>query len=152
MDRKSGKKYNGIIRNIVGDAYILTFDKIEYLLNAVKNIDNYWSKVYYKYNFLRLRLGIHKGRMLQYRSFFGGDSFNLAAALESSGKLTDAYRNNKNIVVTHASDIIKREAIKYNERNKNMFIEVKDEEIKNIKSIKQREILFKTTYIYYPNS
>ena len=55
------KNLNGTIRNIVGDAYILTFTKIEHLLESTIYIYNYWNSVYNTHNLLRLRLGIHKG-------------------------------------------------------------------------------------------
>ena len=69
--------------------------------------------------------------MLQYKSFFGGDSFNLAAILESSGKSTDAYQNSKNIVVTHVSDLIRKESITFNKNYKKAFIKVRNEELNN---------------------
>ena len=38
MFNKIEKDFNGTIRNIVGDAYILTFTKIEHLLESTKYI------------------------------------------------------------------------------------------------------------------
>ena len=90
--------------------------------------------------------------MLQYKSFFGGDSFNLAAMLESSGKSTEAYRNSENIVVTHVSDLIRKESIALNKNNKKLFIKVRDEELNDNNFIKHRKMFINSTYIYYPNN
>ena len=152
MFNKVENIFNGTIKNIVGDAYILTFTKIEDLLESTKYIHTYWSNAYNTHNLLRLRLGIHKGKMLQYKSFFGGDSFNLAAMLESSGKSTDAYQDSKNIVVTHVSDLIRKESITFNKNYKKAFIKVRDEELNNNHFVKHRKKFFQTTYIYNPNT
>ena len=152
MFNKIEKEFRGTIRNIVGDAYILTFTNIEDLLKSTKYIHTYWRNAYNTHNLLRLRLGIHKGKMLHYKNFFGGESFNMAAMLESSGKYTNAYQNNKNVVVTHVSDLIMKDSIKFNKNYKNDFINIRDEELNNNHFIKYRKKFFQTTYIYNPNT
>ena len=150
MFNKIEEDYGGTIRNTVGDAYILTFTKIEDLLESTKYIHTYWSNAYNTHNLLRLRLGIHKGKMLHYKKFFGGESFNIAAMLESSGKYTNAYQDYNNIVITHVSDLIMKESIIFNKNLKKAFIKVRDEDLNNNNFIKHRKKFFKTTYIYNP--
>ena len=86
MYQKVLKEFNGNLRNIIGDAYFVTFNKIGDLINAINYINNYWNKVCNEYGLNRMRLGCHKGTFHIYRSCLAGDALNIAARLESIGK------------------------------------------------------------------
>ena len=150
------KNNNATIRGIYGDAYILTFTKIDDILASLKYIHSFWEDAFNKYKLLRLRLGIHKGKMLQYRRFFGGESVNMGAVLESSGKYTDAFNDTDNIVVTHVSDLIYSEIIELNTTLKNNFNKITEKELKkykiNSRLLKYIKNNFKSTYTFEPNN
>ena len=148
--------YNGVIRGVVGDAYLVTFNKIENLADSLEYIYKFWNNAYKKEKLLRLRLGVHKGQMLLYRRFCGGESFNASAFLESSGKYTDEYNNKENITITHVSEHIKNDLVAINSSYKNNLNKVsKAELIKNKCPDRLYEGLkskFKSTYIFSPIS
>ena len=125
------------------------------MLSAIKYIHNYWTDTYHKHDLLRLRLGVHKGGMLLYRRFCGGESFNASACLESVAKHTSAYNDNNNIVITHVSDIIMKEALKVSKSYKNNFSEVTQAELKKFKCPSRAQNViktrFKSTYIFNPD-
>lgn len=148
------KEHNGIIRGIVGDAYLVTFKKIEDLLSSLNYIYQFWTASYKKYSLLRLRLGAHKGEMLSYRRFCGGTSFNKCAILESSGNYTDEFNINNDIIVTHVSDIIMKDTINIEKLYKKQFRKVSDSELKKFNCpdllVDRLKARLKSTYIYTP--
>ena len=123
------KRFNGNLRNVIGDAYIITFEKINDLINSLDYINKYWSKVCYEFELPRMRLGCHKGTMSLYRSCIWGMAFNVAARLESMGKNLDENKNSENHVITHTSSTIRDEALEYNNDLKKKFRRVSKKEL-----------------------
>jgi len=152
MFQNAIKDYNGTLRNIIGDAYLITFHKIDHLINAIDYIINYWSTASDKYGLNRMRLGCHKGSLYSYRSLLGGKEINNCAVLESSGKKLLEYNDKEIRVITHVSKIIRDEAIELNNNLKNNFRKVTSKEINltKIKSELWRKSL-KSSFSYQSN-
>jgi len=123
------KRFNGNLRNVIGDAYIITFNKINDLINSLDYINQYWSKACYEFELPRMRLGCHKGTISLYRSCIWGMAFNVAARLESIGKNLDENKNTENHVITHASSTIRDETLEYNNDLKKKFRRVSKKEL-----------------------
>ena len=140
------KEQNGKLRNVVGDAYIITFDKIDHLVNAINYINKYWNDSSNKYGLNKMRLGCHKGSFFTYRSLFGSLEVNTCAVLESTGKGL-IENNDQNIrLITHVSKLIRDEALKYDKTLKGNFRKVTSKEMNE----RWRKRL-KSTYSYQIN-
>jgi len=125
------KKYNGCIRNVIGDSYIITFNAIRDLINSINYINDYWTKACNEYRLNRIRLGCHKDTVNIYRSCIAGDGFNIGARLESYAKHLIECENPDNKVITHTSNILYEEAVKYDKGIKNKFRKISTNEIIN---------------------
>jgi class 3 adenylate cyclase len=140
------REQNGKLRNIIGDAYIITFDKIDHLVNAINYINKYWNDASNKYGLNKMRLGCHKGSFFTYRSLFGSLEVNTCAVLESTGKGL-IENNDQNIrLITHVSKLIRDEALKYDKTLKGNFRKVTSKEMNE----RWRKRL-KSTYSYQIN-
>ena len=148
------KKYNGNLRNVIADAYLITFNKINDLISSLDYLHNYWNKVCNEYGLSRMRLGCHKGTINIYRSCIAGKAFTIAARLESYGKNLNENKNTDNKVITHTSSIIRDESIAFNKvliknfrkvPKKEILLEMNSETIKNFNNNFK-----KCTYSYNP--
>ena len=148
------REQNGKLRNIIGDAYIITFDKIDHLVNAINYINKYWNDASNKYGLNKMRLGCHKDKINIYRSCIAGNGFNLGARLESYGKYLVECKIKENKVITHTSSIIYNEAIEYEKGTKEKFRKVTKQEIINKMSSKKKtnwkKMFNNCTYSYNP--
>ena len=146
------RKYNGSLRNVVGDAYIITFINIFDLINAINYIHDYWSKACREYGLNKMRLGCHKGELYMYRSLLGGEIINLSARLESAGINLSEYNNKHIHVITHTSGVIRDEAIEFDNKIKSNFRKVLKKEIIDKLLPKQKQAFIKDfnncTYSY----
>ena len=70
----------------------------------------------------RIRLGCHKDTINIYRSCIAGNGFNIGARLESYAKHLIECENPDNKVITHTSNILYEEAVKYDKGIKNSSI------------------------------
>lgn len=140
------REQNGKLRNIIGDAYIITFDKIDQLVNAINYINKYWNDASNKYGLNKMRLGCHKGSFFTYRSLFGGLEVNTCAVLESSGKGLIENKDQNFRLITHVSKVIRDEALKYDKNLKDKFRKVTSKEMNE----RWRKRL-KSTYSYQMN-
>ena len=116
------KEQNGKLRNVIGDAYIITFDKIDCLINAINYINKYWNDASKTYGLNKMRLGCHKGSFFTYRSLFGGLEVNTCAVLESTGKGLIGNNEQNLRLITHVSKIIRDEALHLNKNLKGAVI------------------------------
>ena len=132
------KKFNGSIRTVVGDAYIVTFNKIGDIINSINYVNEFWGNACNKFGLNRMRLGCHKDKINIYRSCIAGNGFNLGARLESWGKNLVECQNTENKVITHTSSIIYNEAIEYEKGTKEKFRKVTKQEIINKMSSKEK--------------
>ena len=140
------REQNGKLRNIIGDAYIITFDKIDHLVNAINYINKYWNDSSNKYGLNKMRLGCHKGSFFTYRSLFGSLEVNTCAVLESSGKGLIENKDQNFRLITHVSKLIRDEALKYDKTLKGNFRKVTSKEMNE----RWRKRL-KSTYSYQMN-
>ena len=123
------KRFNGNLRNVIADAYLVTFNKIDDLINSLDHLNDHWSKACEKFELPRMRLGCHKGTINIYRSCISGHAFNIAARLESIGKNLNENKNTKNHVITHTSSTIRDETLEYNNDLKKKFRRVSKKEL-----------------------
>ena len=156
MFRHIIKQYNGNLRNVLGDAHLMTFNTIEDLIESIDYIHSCWTDVSKKHGLCKMRLGTHKGTINVYRSCIAGNSFNIAARLESIGKNLSENNNPDIQVVTHASSVIYDEAIKYNQSLENKFRKVPSKEIlTNLTDERKKDFkrnVGKSTYSYISSS
>ena len=123
------KNFNGNLRNVIADAYIVTFNKIDDLINSLDHLNDHWSKACEKFELPRMRLGCHKGTINIYRSCISGHAFNIAARLESIGINLNENKNTNNHVITHTSSIIRDETIEYKPELQKKFRRVPKKEL-----------------------
>ena len=123
------KRFNGNLRNVIADAYLITFNKINDVINSFDYLNKYWNEACEEFGLPRMRLGCHKGAMNIYRSCISGHAFNIAARLESMGKNLYENKNTENHVITHTSSIIRDEALEYNKDLKKKFRRVSKKEL-----------------------
>ena len=123
------KRFNGNLRNVIADAYLITFNKINDVMNSLDYLNKYWSKACQEFELPRMRLGCHKGTINLYRSCISGQAFNIAARLESIGKNLNENKNTTNHVITHVSSNIRDEALEYKSDLKKNFRRVLKQEL-----------------------
>ena len=146
------KNYDGNIRQIIGDAYVMTFTDIENFFNALKYLYNGWSTLCKKNNIPnKLRLGCHKGKIQIYRSAMMGVTFNIAAFLEELAKGTKENKDPNMMTIIHLSDKVRKDYIKCNSDQKNCFRRVSKNELSEKMKTRLKKSGVLSTYIYYPN-
>src|SRR5262249_21137190 len=79
-------EYGGIIRNIAGDIYILTFIELHQTLTAAEKLCRDWNRIIQRYG-LGLSVGIHKGDVHILRSYVYGNDINVAVHLTNLGRM-----------------------------------------------------------------
>ena len=149
------KKFNGIIRNIMADAYLLTFNNINDVLNAISFIIIEWKKICENNNLCKMRIGCHMGEIMSYRTCLSGAAFTIAARLESYAKILPGERESTNKVIAHISNTVYKEAIQSNKDLKKSFRRVNKQELFNKMDIKTQKIYsvsIKLSYVFYPQS
>ena len=146
------KNYDGNIRQIIGDAYVMTFTDIENFFNALKYLYNGWSTLCKKNNIPnKLRLGCHKGKIQIYRSAMMGVTFNIAATLESYAIGTKENQEPNMMTIIHLSDKIRNDFVQQDNQRKKRFRKVTKKELpaRFFNKLKKSGVL--STYIYCPN-
>ena len=66
------EKYNGVIRQVNGDQYFLTFTEFSHTFAAIQEVCDKWKGIVERYG-LGISIGIHKGNLNVIRSFVYGD-------------------------------------------------------------------------------
>jgi class 3 adenylate cyclase len=76
------EKYGGVVHQVIGDSYFLTFSKVNPALEGIASLTEQWAK-FIQWNSIdcSLYIGVHKGDVNILRSHVFGDDINIAAAL-----------------------------------------------------------------------
>ena len=146
------KEQNAKLRNVIGDAYIITFDKIQHVITAFNYINQFWTEVSNQNGLNKMRLGCHKGSLFSYRSLLGGKEVNACAILESKAKGLNEYKDDGIRIVTHVSKSIKDDAINFDKNLRNNFRKVTPEEM-DLNNYSESQWQFKAlsnTFYYQP--
>ena len=92
-------KYGGVIRNISGDQYFLTFSEIEMLFLAVQELYESWKRLMTHYR-LGLAVAVHKGDLNIIRSSLYGNDINVAYVLEQINQSAHPAKVMRSVVVS----------------------------------------------------
>jgi class 3 adenylate cyclase len=79
-------KHGGIIRQVNGDQYFLTFTEADHTMMAVEQLCHSWRKIVDRYQ-LGISIGVHKGKLNVFRSFVYGDDIHTTVYLTQIEKL-----------------------------------------------------------------
>lgn len=85
--KETCRRNHGVVRNIVGDSYIVTFATVTDALTTAEELFSAWE-AHTGTNDIQcgLNIGIHKGDVYVFRSYFFGWDVNVAGALEGMSK------------------------------------------------------------------
>jgi class 3 adenylate cyclase len=75
------EQYGGIVRNVSGDGYLMTFSDTQQALKAVESIYQQWQSVVQRYGH-DLGIGVHKGDIHILRSYIYSHDINMTVGLE----------------------------------------------------------------------
>lgn len=73
-------KFGGVIRQINGDLYFMTFEEANQTITALKMICQNWKSIVDRYN-LGISIAVHKGNLNMFRSYVFGDDINITEYL-----------------------------------------------------------------------
>ena len=96
LEKEVCEEYGGTIRLITADAYFLTFLKADLAFMAIETLCKKWNTFIQMYQIdCGLRIGINKGDLNIFRSCIYGKDINLAARLETTGRIIcpETHRN-----------------------------------------------------------
>ncbi len=99
------EEYAGIVRNVAGDNYFLTFSEVNQTLMAIDKLSQRWKRII-KHHGVGLKVGIHKGNFNIFRSYIYGED------IETTAILTDfirIFRSNANGIAVIATGKIRDE-------------------------------------------
>lgn len=92
-------KYGGIIRQVHGDEYFLTFLDGRQTIKAVEELCDSWKRIVERYK-LGISIGIHKGNLNVIRAFVYGDDINMTVYLTALGKLYHLNTEEINVIIS----------------------------------------------------
>ena len=78
-------KHGGVIRQINGDMYFITFEKAEQTISALKRLCLNWKRVLERYN-VGMSVGAHKGNLFLFRSYAFSEDVNTTGYLSELSK------------------------------------------------------------------
>jgi class 3 adenylate cyclase len=80
------EKHAGVIRQIDGDQYFMTFAEANQTVDAVTMIRQSWKGISERFN-IGMSIGAHKGKLYVFRSYVFGEDINITAYLSDLGSL-----------------------------------------------------------------
>ena len=92
-------KHNGIVRQVNGDMYFLTFTEAEQVISALQFLCMKWQNFVEKFN-IGVSIGVHRGNLNVFRSFVFGNDIN------TSGSLSDisiSLKSGQNLIFVATS-------------------------------------------------
>jgi hypothetical protein len=92
-------KHNGVIRNIAGDQYFLTFSDAENFFSAIYDLSKSWQRMIERYR-LGLSLAAHRGDLNIIRSYLYSNDIHTTVFLERLNSLVHTNREEISIAVT----------------------------------------------------
>lgn len=93
------ENHHGLIRQVTGDEYFLTFSEPSQLLAAIRELCSKWQAVIERYG-LGLSVGIHKGSLNILRSYVYGDDIHTTFTLSGFSNLYGAKINETWVVTS----------------------------------------------------
>jgi class 3 adenylate cyclase len=98
-------KYGGIIRQVNGDLYFMTFVEVDQTISALKMFCLNWKTILEQYN-VGLSIGVHKGTLSVFRSYVFGDDINTTQYLSDLGRF---YKSDRDQIFAVISSRVKDE-------------------------------------------
>lgn len=80
------EKHSGIIRQINGDMYFMTFSQAKQSVDAITMICQRWKDIRERLN-IGIAIGAHKGTIHMFRSYAFGEAINITAFFSDFGRL-----------------------------------------------------------------
>jgi class 3 adenylate cyclase len=117
------EKHGGIIRQVNGDLFFMTFEKADQALSAIKTLCLNWTGIVERYN-VGMEIGVHKGELNLFRSYVFGNDINITMLLTD---LCGFYGTNQDRIFVIASGKIRDELMGTDQYEK--FLELDMEKI-----------------------
>jgi len=92
-------QHGGIIRQVNGDQYFMTFEEADQTISAMKMLCLNWKGIVERYN-IGISIGIHKGNLHEFRSYVFGDDINTTGYLANFGRFYNSDRDQIFIVTS----------------------------------------------------
>lgn len=86
------EKHGGVIRQVVGDQYFLTFINANQTLMAIEQLCQSWKAIVERYK-LGISIGVHKGNLHIIRSYVFGDDIHTTIYLSELDRFSHPRRN-----------------------------------------------------------
>ena len=99
------EKNGGMIRQVNGDLFFMTFEKADQAISATKMLCLNWTIIWERYN-IGVEIGVHKGNLNVFRSYVFGDDINVTERLLELGRF---YKPGSNRVFAAISGKVKDE-------------------------------------------
>ena len=97
--------YGGVVRQVIGDEYFLTFLEANQMLKAMEKLCQYWKSVLERHK-TGIAIGIHKGKVNIYRSYIFSEDINVVYVLHI---LNEIVRSKKGQISVVTSGVIRNE-------------------------------------------
>jgi class 3 adenylate cyclase len=91
--------YGGMIRQVNGDLYFMTFTEANQTLEAISMICRNWKTISERFN-IGILIGAHKGKIYAFRSYVFGDDINITMVLSNLGRLPKSSTNQISAVIS----------------------------------------------------
>jgi class 3 adenylate cyclase len=92
-------KHGGIIRQVNGDMYFITFEKADQTISALKMLYLNWKRVLDRYN-VGISIGAHKGSLFLFRSYAFSEDVNTTGYLSKLGGFYKSDTNQIFVVIS----------------------------------------------------
>jgi class 3 adenylate cyclase len=101
LEKEVCEEYGGTIRLITADAYFLTFIEAHLALAAIESLCRKWSEFIQQHQIgCGIRIGVNKGDLNIFRSCIYGRDINIAARLETTGRIICPGTEQNSVLVT----------------------------------------------------
>ncbi|HLO17831.1 MAG TPA: adenylate/guanylate cyclase domain-containing protein [Anaerolineales bacterium] len=92
-------KYGGVIRQVNGDLYFMTFEEGNQTISAMETLCLNWNKITKQYH-IGLAVGVHKGDLNMFRSYVFGEDINTATRLSDLGAFYKTQSDRISVVLS----------------------------------------------------
>ncbi|HKY55795.1 MAG TPA: adenylate/guanylate cyclase domain-containing protein, partial [Anaerolineales bacterium] len=93
------EKHSGVIRQVIGDQYFLTFTDANQMLMAIEQLCHSWKAILERYK-LGISIGIHKGNLHIIRSYVFGDDIHTTIYLSELDRFSHPRRDDIYVVTS----------------------------------------------------
>ena len=99
-------RHGGVVRQITGDMYFLTFENANQTITALRMLSHNWNSINERFN-IGISIGAHKGSLQVFRSYVFGNDINTTEYLSDLGRY---YRTDRDQVFAVISGKVRDEA------------------------------------------